>query len=329
MNSLRDPSAQLAADSATSAQVESAACDLCGEAAFATVYRGCRDLRHWLPGEFDVVRCARCGLVRTNPRPTRASISAYYPESYVCFTADQRRNSALHSLLRTAVRLPYRLRYGVEDRTMRPSPGADRLLDVGCGTGLYLEEMAALGWSVWGIEPSAASARTAVERLQLPEGRVFVGTAEEADFREGSFDLVTMAHVLEHVHSPRHVLAMIRRWLRPGGRVRIWAPNFESVERRAFGRFWFGLDVPRHLYHFTPRTLGALLDSESFAVERIVPQYQANTLAWSFTHVVDALRGRRRQFRGSLRLYYATLPAASLLLGLGVGGALDAIATRR
>jgi SAM-dependent methyltransferase len=309
--------------------LETTACNLCGEAAFETVYRACRDLRHWLPGEFDVVRCAACGLVRTNPRPTTTSISAYYPESYVCFTADERPQTPLYSVLRTAVRLPYRLRFGLDDRTEHPKPGANRLLDIGCGTGLYLQEMVELGWIPWGIEPSAASARRAVERLGIPEDRVFVGTAEEAEFPDASFDLVTMAHVLEHLHEPRRVLAMVHRWLLPGGRVRIWAPNFASIERRVFGRFWFGLDVPRHLYHFTPRTLRLLLEKESFSVERIAPQYQANTLAWSIPHVLDGLMGRRREFRGSLPLYYAALPPASLLLGLGIGGALDAIAVKR
>ncbi len=307
---------------------ESSNCTLCGTRDASVVYRDCRDRRHWLPGRFDVVRCTGCGLVRTDPRPSLGSIAGFYPHSYVSFAGDVPRTSAWYAALRSIVRLPYVLRYGSADPWFRPSNDRNRLLDVGCGTGVYLQVMANLGWSVHGIEPDEATAAQAAERLGLQLDRIFVGGVEDAEFPLETFELVTMAHVLEHLHDPRTALEEIHRWLRPGGTLRLWLPNFDSIESRVFRQLWFGLDVPRHLYHFGPRTLRATLEGAGFRIERVVPQYQANTLSGSVRHAVDALLGRKVEVRESMPLYYAFLPLATLLLGLGTGGALDVTARK-
>jgi SAM-dependent methyltransferase len=302
-------------------------CTLCGASGASLVYRNCRDRRHWLPGRFDLVRCRDCGLVRTDPRPSVGSIAEFYPPSYVSFAAEVPSTSAWYAVLRSVVRLPYVLRYGSADPWFRPSD-TNRLLDVGCGTGVYLQAMGNLGWSVRGVEPDAAAAARAAERLGVQPDRIFVGRVEDADFPPETFDLVTMAHVLEHLHHPRGVLERIRRWLRPGGMIRLWLPNFESIESRVFRKLWFGLDVPRHLYHFGPHTIRATLETVGFSVERVVPQYQANTLSGSLRHTVDALLGRQVEVRESMALYYAFLPLAAMLLALGTGGALDVTARK-
>jgi SAM-dependent methyltransferase len=302
-------------------------CTLCGARGASLVYRNCRDRRHWLPGRFDLVRCCDCGLVRTAPRPSVGSIAEFYPPSYVSFAAEVPSTSAWYAVLRSVVRLPYVLRYGSADPWFRPSD-TNRLLDVGCGTGVYLQAMVNLGWSVRGVEPDAAAAARAAERLGVQPDRIFVGRVEDADFPPETFDLVTMAHVLEHLHHPRGVLERIRRWLRPGGMIRLWLPNFESIESRVFRKLWFGLDVPRHLYHFGPHTIRATLETVGFSVERVVPQYQANTLSGSLRHTVDALLGRQVEVRESMALYYAFLPLAAMLLALGTGGALDVTARK-
>ncbi len=310
------------------ADFERSNCTLCGAPDASIVYRNCRDRRHWLPGLFDVVRCDGCGLVRTDPRPSVASIAEYYPPSYVSFAAELSRTSVWYAVLRSVVRLPYVLRYGSADPWFRPSNRRNRLLDIGCGTGVYLEAMANLGWSVRGVEPDAVAAARAAERLRVDPHRIFVGRVEEAEFPPGAFDLVTMGHALEHLHDPRRALEKLHSWLRPGGVLRLWLPDFESLESRVFRQLWFGLDVPRHLYHFGRNTIRAMLEIAGFRVERVVPQYQANTLSGSVRHTVDALIGREVEFRESMPLYYAFLPLATMLLGVGIGGALDVTARR-
>ena len=292
------------------------------------MYGRCPDRREWLPGLFDVVRCTGCGLVQTNPRPTPAAIATYYPEKYGPYAPVGERDAArpVLRLVRALVHAPYVLRYGAVDPRPAPPEVGARVLDIGCAVGRSLAEFAALGWEVWGIEASSQAAEAARRRLGVPGERIFVGRAEEADFPPESFDLVTAAHVIEHLHDPKAVLSRARSWLREGGMLQVSVPNVASLESRLFGRLWFGLDLPRHLYHFSPRTLRALLEECGFQVERIVPEYQASSLSGSVANAIQALGRRRMPYRYSSFRDYAVLPVASLTVGLGSGGAMVATA---
>jgi len=302
-------------------------CNLCGGDRFDLVYAALPDRRHWLAGRFDVVRCAACGLVQTNPRPTVEAIGAFYPESYGPHAAPvEDEAGAPLRLARAVVRSPYALRYGRRGQHVTPPRPGARVLDIGCSVGRRLAELSALGWEVWGIEPSAPAAEIARRRLHVPDERIVVAPAESADFPSASFDLVTASHVVEHLHDPQAVLSKARSWLRDDGVLQVSMPNVESLESRLFGRLWFGLDLPRHLYHFSPRTLGAMLERCGFQVERIVPEYQADSLGGSVSNVGGAVRRRRRPHRSSTALHYAVLPVASVALGLGSGGAMVATA---
>jgi 2-polyprenyl-3-methyl-5-hydroxy-6-metoxy-1,4-benzoquinol methylase len=302
-------------------------CNLCGGERFEPVYGRLPDRRHWLEGRFDVVRCADCGLVQTNPQPSPDAIGAYYPESYGPHAADENGTaSGPLRLARAVVKSPYTLRYRAADELPAPPRAGARALDVGCSVGRRLAELAALGWEVWGVEPSGQAAEIARERLGVSVERIVVGRAEDADFPAGRFDLVTASHVVEHLHDPSAVLAKARIWLRDDGQLRISLPNVDSLESRLFGRLWFGLDLPRHLYHFSPRTLSAMLERCGFGSIRIVPEYQADSLAASVASVAGAVRRRRRPHRPSTALHYGVLPFAAAASGLGSGGAMIATA---
>jgi 2-polyprenyl-3-methyl-5-hydroxy-6-metoxy-1,4-benzoquinol methylase len=302
-------------------------CPLCGREEFDIVHRRCPDRLLWLPGEFDIERCVCCGLMRTSPCPDARSIARYYPEEYghVCAATGANRGVAGRAL-RAAVRIPYALRYGPLSRTPSPSVDANRILDIGCAEGDYLVAMVRLGWHPWGIELRGASADVARARLGVPDGQIFVGRVEDAEFASNSFDLVTMAHVLEHLENPVAALGKIHRWLSPRGRLRIWLPNVASLEGRAFGRLWHGLDVPRHLFHFSPETIRRALETSGFSIERIVPEFGASSLSLSFTHLFNSMLGRRR--RPSVRLTYGLLPLTSLLSAFGYAATLDVTAKR-
>jgi SAM-dependent methyltransferase len=309
------------------AEMERVPCARCGGERFVPLYSDCPDRLHQTPGRFDVVRCRGCGLTQTNPRPTRKAIADYYPSSYTAFELHEFRRGLLGRSLRGLIRLPYLLRYGPERADRAPGPGM-KAVDVGCGSGAKLAELRRHGWEVWGIEPEEQVARTVAARLGLPDGRLVVATAETASLPNGAFDLVTMSHVLEHLHDPRRVLAKVHGWLRPGGLLRIWVPNIASIESRIFGRLWFGLDVPRHLYHFDQRSLRHLLVETGFKVERIVPQCQGFSFGASLQHAVIELMRKRTEFRQSRPLYYGTLPLAMVLTALGNHSVLDVTARR-
>jgi SAM-dependent methyltransferase len=137
-----------------------------------------------------------------------------------------------------------------------PWRGRGRLLDVGCATGRFLQQMAAVGWRVSGIELDPVAAATA--RTVTPD--VVIGDPSQIELPAASFDLVTAFHVVEHLPDPATALRNMLRWLAPGGLMIVEVPNVGGWGGSLFGRFWSGLDFPRHLVHFTPRTMRALVE---------------------------------------------------------------------
>src|SRR5262245_10663532 len=195
---------------------------------------------------FAVVRCRGCGLLFTSPRPDEASIGQFYPASY----RPHQRRVGPRAPRKWYPLAAIRGRPCVERRAL-PMAGGGRLLDFGCGGGAFLERMARQGWQVVGLDSSPL----AVERVRAELGlTAFVGTLPHAELEPAGFDVVTMWHTLEHVHRPVEVLAEARRLLAPRGRLFVAVPNIGGWPYRWFGGDWFGLDLPRHLTHFTPAT---------------------------------------------------------------------------
>jgi len=156
--------------------------------------------------------------------------------------------------------------------------GRGRLLDVGCGEGMFLCEAAARGWMTWGTELSPYAARYASTAL----GReIFCGELYDASFPQEFFDVVTLWHVLEHVREPARYLAEIRRVIRPGGLLVIAVPNVDDLLMQAAYRIVRGRplrlfskeDREIHLYHFSARTIGMYLERFGFSAIRIGPDY--------------------------------------------------------
>jgi SAM-dependent methyltransferase len=123
-----------------------------------------------------------------------------------------------------------------------------------------------LGWTVTGLDISTV----AVERIRNQLGlRAMLGTLPHPELESTSFDVVTMWHSLEHVHDPLAVLRAAHRLLVPGGRLLVAAPNIDSLPFRWFGASWYGLDLPRHLTHFSPATLRGIVQRAGFRVRRL------------------------------------------------------------
>jgi len=206
---------------------------------------------------FAVVQCDTCGMCYTNPRPDAASIRHFYPNNYAPHERHVRPRSL--SLWRSVKNLWSPPRFD-----LRPIPwhGQGRLLDFGCGNGAYLKMMATRGWNVTGIDVSVR----AVEQVRSELGlTAHLGTLPHSDLAPASFDAITMWHSLEHVHDPLNTLREARQLLAPGGKIVVAVPNIDSWPFRWFGAHWFGLDVPRHLTHFTPTTLVQMLQRAGFA----------------------------------------------------------------
>lgn len=274
--------------------------------------------RDYVSGEpFEVAECASCGIAVTLPRPGDAEIAGYYPPEYYGKPGARRFPAAVEALQRA-------LFAGRARAVERLAGGRGRVLDVGCGPGLLLQAFRRRGWTVAGTELTESSAAHARAVLGIP---VHVGPVESWPWPERHFDAVTLWHVLEHWPDPRVVLRAARRLLRPGGVLAVGVPNFGSVEARAARAAWFHLDVPRHLAHFTPASLGCALAGTGLDVRRtsfFAPEFDA----FSFVQSAENVLGLRPNLLyGLLRTPSARLvraasrreAAAALALALPLG----------
>ncbi|MDW8242030.1 MAG: methyltransferase domain-containing protein [Thermogemmata sp.] len=238
---------------------EETACPLCGQDAADFVLEAADPLPAGRRGlRFAVVRCRHCGLAYTNPRPDAATIARFYPEHYAPHAMRFRRPPRPKPLWFSRL-------FGrpcPERRGYLPHRPPGRLLDFGCGSGAFLQRMAALGWEVVGVDV----APQVVEALRLRGYQALHGSLPHPQLTPSSFHIVTMWQALEHVHQPRLVLRHAWKLLVPGGYLIVAVPNFASWPASWFGPHWFGLDLPRHLTHFTPETLTAMLTAEQFWV---------------------------------------------------------------
>jgi SAM-dependent methyltransferase len=208
-------------------------------------------------GTFSYVRCDRCGLIRLDPLPSWEELQQHYPEEYEAF--QERRESWL---FRLGQQRQWARRVHAVQRYWRRGPG--RVLDVGCATGEFLAAMQQRGWSVAGIEPSPAAAARARDRLGATA--VQAAPLEQAVLPAGSFDLVTLWDVLEHLADPGAALRRLAGALRPAGFLALGVPSLDAWDAHLFGPAWIGWDAPRHLYLFPDAVLREMLAAAGLRV---------------------------------------------------------------
>jgi 2-polyprenyl-3-methyl-5-hydroxy-6-metoxy-1,4-benzoquinol methylase len=202
-------------------------------------------------------------LCYTNPRPAPDEIRLFYHDDYAPHQASQTPPRQLKPRDNWRSRILGKKHPNWERGEIDPV-GRRRLLDFGCGAGLFLQRMHNRGWQAVGLDLSAKVVQYVREELKLP---ALVGTLPNPVLPPGSFDLVTLWHSLEHVHRPLETLCEVNNLLAPGGKVLVAVPNIDSAPFRWFGSAWYGLDLPRHLTHFTPATLRKMLDRAGFQFE--------------------------------------------------------------
>ena len=286
-------------------------CYLCG-AAGERLYRGRTDRMFSAPGAWDTLSCKTCGLAWLDPQPVPEEIPKLYDAYYTHPVANAGGGGDrwVRRLKRNARRAVLAASYGYRAGApagsavfgrllaaipvVRETVGASirwlpaawrgRLLDVGCGGGDFLAEMQSLGWDVAGIEPDATAASAARARLGVTvEG----GTAETSAFPAGSFDVVTLNHVIEHVPDPITTLRACGRLLRTGGTLVLVTPNIESLGRRVFDGAWMHWDPPRHLHIFSRRALRACVQRAGLVTERLWTSAQGVRPSWSTSRLIQ------------------------------------------
>jgi SAM-dependent methyltransferase len=218
-------------------------CPVCGQMGAQEWLRG-PDRLHGNQEKYTLVRCPACSLVWLRNPPEPSEMHLHYTDAYDRLISASGKNSPHRWRERKAALTPYK------------ASGA--LLDLGCSSGSFLEFMRSEPWKLYGIEMSKDSADIA-EAASGAE--IFVGDILKAPFGRESFDVITCFDVLEHLYEPRLVLAKVGEWLKPGGIFYVLVPNVDSAEARAFGSYWHGLELPRHLFHYSPASLKFLAKS--------------------------------------------------------------------
>ena len=203
--------------------------------------------------EYDLLRCSACSHIWIGNAPTPERLALYYSLEY----HQALEHSGDHDTQR----------WSRQKRVLSEYKTEGSILDIGCSAGGFLAHLAGGPWKLYGIE---ASAITAEKARAVTGGEIFAGDVMSANFAPQTFDVITCSDVLEHLYDPRAVIQKVSTWLKPGGIFYVFVPNIHSWEARAFGARWYGLDLPRHLHHYSISSLNALAKAADLPLLRVV-----------------------------------------------------------
>jgi len=215
---------------------------------------------------FSIWHCNACTANFTQDVPAQDDIGTYYAsENYISHSDTKKGiiNSLYHMVRKRTL--------GAKRRLVINETGMvnGTILDIGCGTGAFLNTMKEADWNITGLEPDTIARAKAAELYgihpQEPSTLFELATA--------SFNAITMWHVLEHVHELHAYIKQIENLLAPGGKAFIAVPNYTSKDAAIYKEHWAAYDVPRHLYHFSPQSMETLLAQHSLKITAIKPMW--------------------------------------------------------
>jgi len=232
-------------------------CPLCGSVKIKSKF-ACKD---YLVSneEFEIYFCMDCEFLFTNNFPSGDSIGKYYDASEYISHSDTKQgiiNKIYHYVRK------YMMKKKMKFICKLSGKQTGKILDVGCGTGYFLNYAKGKGWETAGIEKNEHARNTAEKQFGLyvkHEKHIY-------NFPKENFDTITLWHVLEHLEDLDDIMGKIYNLLLPDGIAVIAMPNCSSYDARHYKTYWAGYDVPRHLWHFVPQTMEILAKKSNFHV---------------------------------------------------------------
>ncbi len=209
---------------------------------------------------FALVECAKCTLVFTNPRPDEQNIGKYYQhENYISHT--NKANNLTNTLYKIIRNYTLSQKLSIVKRFSTKK----RILDYGCGPGVFANKMIQSNYEVTGFEPSEE-----VDHSEYSNKIKFIKSFEALQ-KENKFDIITAWHVIEHVHRLKPTIKSLRKLLESDGLFIIAVPNINSYDAEHYKEKWAAYDVPRHLYHFSQTSINSLLIKNKFELLETLP----------------------------------------------------------
>jgi len=267
-------------------------CPVCGSAA---LHKSLSALDYLVSGkEFAIWQCEQCALRFTQNVPDVFSIGPYYQsDNYISHSETSKGIvNRLYHFVRTLT-LSDKRRLILSATQLENG----KMLDIGAGTGAFVHHMKSKGWQATGLEPDEAARRNAlnVHNVNLLYSEAFF------QFPADSFDVITMWHVLEHVHDLHGYMEQLKKILKPEGRIFIAVPNYESYDASFYKSFWAAYDVPRHLYHFSPETIFQLLEKHNLRLHATRPM-------WYDSFYISLLSEKyKKEKKNSIRAFFVGL----------------------
>ncbi|MBA4321555.1 MAG: methyltransferase [Odoribacter sp.] len=239
-------------------------CPLCSSPEISH-FLSCTD--HFVSKEvFNICWCGRCGFIFTQDAPDESEAGRYYESDDYISHSDSKKG-----ITDKAYQFIRRIMLHRKKKLIRKITGlsSGTILDIGSGTGHFLNIMKVSGWDIKGVEISGKARENAVRIFNIDT----IPPEKIQDLPSNSFDCITLWHVLEHFREPFKFMEEIGRLLKPGGVVFIALPNSGSFDSKHYGKKWAAYDVPRHLWHFNPKTFSifALKNNYSIIEKRYLP----------------------------------------------------------
>lgn len=231
-------------------------CPVCGSEKFETIFTA----KDYLVSnqEFDILHCSNCTLRITFPKPNIDEISKYYnSEEYISHKEEGR------SLINKIYKIVQKISLVKKRRLVEKYFGGEKgsLLDIGCGTGDFINVMQKADWQVSGVEPDNNARRIAQE---LSSAQIF--SIEQHLNDTSKYDVITMWHTLEHIHDIHKQISKIDEMLDEDGMLYIAVPNYTSFDAEYYKQNWAAYDVPRHLNHFSPQAMQILFEKYEYSI---------------------------------------------------------------
>lgn len=327
-------------------------CDLCelNNTNFEFVFKG-HDRMLEIEGEFGLYHCNNCGLYFINPQPDEKELIKFYPEESYCsykslylYFMDHKNffkkikfiTTNLFFLLRNIVTYAtYTFLIGLL-RVEKILKENGNILDLGCGNGVFLSRLRKRAlkknskMKFYGIDIVEPKNKEKLEEFGI---KILKGTIFEMKFADNMFDIIRLYHVLEHVHNPSMHFKELKRILKPGGILIISVPNINSLNFKIFGKNWFPLDIPRHLFDFSEETLRKYLKKFDLKIIKVRYNSSQSHFLISLDYYLSKFRKKyvapqKLKLNNSIVLNLVLLPIVWICNVLKIGDSLEIICTK-